>query len=258
MSGVYQIFNQYTNKRYIGSSINIERRLKEHRYGLKTNRHHNIHLQNAWNKYQEFLVFEPLEYCNADNILKLEQEWIDYYKAYDRQFGYNIDRYADHTNNHLSEESIEKIRQKATGRKWSDEMRTNWTISNTGIKKPKQSKTMSKLFKSGHSTFPRFSEVSKEEQKIWSEHLSNGQNKRFSNYENRPEGYYLKVIFSDDIKFYPSFREASRQLNVNKSAIRYVIENTNGFMKKLNCSFIKINKSEFLKNKVAGQTKAQK
>lgn len=30
MAGVYQIYNKETNKRYIGSSINIERRLKEH------------------------------------------------------------------------------------------------------------------------------------------------------------------------------------------------------------------------------------
>lgn len=28
MAGVYQIYNKETNKRYIGSSINIERRLK--------------------------------------------------------------------------------------------------------------------------------------------------------------------------------------------------------------------------------------
>ena len=28
MSGVYQIYNPINNKRYIGSSINVERRLK--------------------------------------------------------------------------------------------------------------------------------------------------------------------------------------------------------------------------------------
>lgn len=39
MAGVYQIYNKETNKRYIGSSINIERRLKEHKRNLKANRH---------------------------------------------------------------------------------------------------------------------------------------------------------------------------------------------------------------------------
>lgn len=35
MAGVYQIFNTETNKRYIGSSIDVERRLKEHKRNLK-------------------------------------------------------------------------------------------------------------------------------------------------------------------------------------------------------------------------------
>lgn len=53
MSGVYQIYNTETNKRYIGSSIDVQRRLKEHLRNLKANRHCNQHLQNAWNKYKE-------------------------------------------------------------------------------------------------------------------------------------------------------------------------------------------------------------
>lgn len=63
MAGVYQIYNEETGKRYIGSSIDVERRLKEHKRNLKAHRHSNQHLQNAWNKYQEYLVFEALEYC---------------------------------------------------------------------------------------------------------------------------------------------------------------------------------------------------
>ena len=38
MSGVYQIYNTETNKRYIGSSIDVQRRLKEHLRNLKANR----------------------------------------------------------------------------------------------------------------------------------------------------------------------------------------------------------------------------
>lgn len=36
MAGVYQIYNKETNKRYIGSSINIERRLEELIVGIGT------------------------------------------------------------------------------------------------------------------------------------------------------------------------------------------------------------------------------
>lgn len=35
MSGIYQIYNPINNKRYIGSSINVERRLKEHLRNLE-------------------------------------------------------------------------------------------------------------------------------------------------------------------------------------------------------------------------------
>lgn len=55
MSGVYQIYNPITNKRYIGSSINVERRLKEHLRNLKRNNHHNMYLQAAYNKYEDAL-----------------------------------------------------------------------------------------------------------------------------------------------------------------------------------------------------------
>lgn len=36
MAGVYQIYNTETGKRYIGSSIDVERRLKEHKRNLKS------------------------------------------------------------------------------------------------------------------------------------------------------------------------------------------------------------------------------
>lgn len=109
MAGVYQIYNKETNKRYIGSSINIERRLKEHKRNLKANRHSNQHLQNAWNKYQEYLIFEALEYCEPDQCLKLEQEYIDYYNSANREFGYNIDPQAASAGKHLSEETNRRL-----------------------------------------------------------------------------------------------------------------------------------------------------
>lgn len=58
MSGVYQIYNPINNKRYIGSSINVERRLKEHLRNLKKNTHCNVHLQSAYNKYKDVLQFQ--------------------------------------------------------------------------------------------------------------------------------------------------------------------------------------------------------
>jgi group I intron endonuclease len=49
--GIYKITNIVTNKLYVGSSIDIKRRKYEHIRLLKNNKHNNIHLQNAYNKY---------------------------------------------------------------------------------------------------------------------------------------------------------------------------------------------------------------
>lgn len=61
MIGIYSIINKANNKIYIGSTINLERRLKEHKRRLKYNNHTNTHLQYAWNKYgKECFKFEEL------------------------------------------------------------------------------------------------------------------------------------------------------------------------------------------------------
>lgn len=50
-SGVYMIVNAINGKRYIGSSNNIKRRLKEHRQHLKSGTHDNQHLQSSYNQH---------------------------------------------------------------------------------------------------------------------------------------------------------------------------------------------------------------
>ena len=246
MSGVYQIYNTVNGKRYIGSSIHIEQRFKEHIRNLRTNKHANAHLQSAWNKYGEHsFVFEEVELCEPDQCLKIEQEYIDYYHAADRKFGYNIDPYADHAGNTLSEETRKKISEKAKGRKWSKEQRENWSKIMTGRKKPKQSQTMKQKYANGEFSLPRFNEVSEEKRKSWSANISKAVRKRYSDYSNRPKGYWLKVNFSNDVKYYPSLREASRQLGIDKGAIQYCFKQKQGYCGKLNCTFIQISKEEY-------------
>ena len=246
MSGVYQIYNTVNGKRYIGSSIHIEQRFKEHLRNLRANKHINAHLQSAWNKYGEHsFILEEIELCEPDQCLKVEQEYIDYYHAADRKFGYNIDPYADHAGNTLSEETRKKISEKAKGRKWSKEQHENWSKIMTGRKKPKQSQTMKQKYANGEFSLPRFNEVSEEKRKSWSANISKAVRKRYSDYSNRPKGYWLKVNFSNDVKYYPSLREASRQLGIDKGAIQYCFKRKQGYCGKLNCTFIQISKEEY-------------
>jgi group I intron endonuclease len=99
-SGVYQIRNIVNNKRYIGSTICIHDRWREHQRALKENRHHSLPLQRAWNKHGEnFFVFEILEIVLQGllsksefkaPLLAREQYHKDLYKSYNRKFGYDI------------------------------------------------------------------------------------------------------------------------------------------------------------------------
>jgi len=57
-AGVYEILNTANGKRYIGSSANVFKRLKEHENALRRGAHHSILLQRAWDKYGA-AVFVP-------------------------------------------------------------------------------------------------------------------------------------------------------------------------------------------------------
>lgn len=62
-SGIYAIINNITNKRYIGSYIDIRDRFWRHKSALRKNRHPNAHLQNSWTKYgEENFTFNIIEY----------------------------------------------------------------------------------------------------------------------------------------------------------------------------------------------------
>lgn len=77
-SGIYVIRNKENNKIYIGSASNINKRFSTHRNNLKNNRHPNIHLQNAWNKYGErSFEFEVVEHVDKKILVEKEQEYID-------------------------------------------------------------------------------------------------------------------------------------------------------------------------------------
>ena len=94
--GIYKIKNIKNNKIYIGSSIDIQRRWKEHISDLQHNKHPNTHLQNSWNKYgKENFIFEILEKCDSDCLLEKEQYYIDKYKVAESNNGYNIAPRAD-------------------------------------------------------------------------------------------------------------------------------------------------------------------
>lgn len=76
--GVYEIRHDRTQRRYVGSSAEIERRWAWHRTMLRTGKHHCDFLQNVWNKYlPEEFSFSILEECSTESLAEREQFHMD-------------------------------------------------------------------------------------------------------------------------------------------------------------------------------------
>lgn len=77
-SGVYKITNVVTNDFYIGSSIQLSNRKKQHFIQLIKGIHNNKYLQNSFNKHEKLnFVFDIICTCPPEYCLKLEQWFID-------------------------------------------------------------------------------------------------------------------------------------------------------------------------------------
>ena len=245
MSGVYQIYNPITNKRYIGSSIDVSFRLKTHLSKLKNGKHSNEYLQNAWNKYKNLLVFEFLESCEPDECLIFEQYYLDYYKSYNRKYGYNIDPEAKYAGKHLATETKEKIRKKAIGRKRSIESIEKTRLANLGIKKPTQSEKMKDRWHIRKTDFG-YNTLSEDRKKECISKIRNKTILRYKDFNNKQNNIFLKVLFDDDnIMYFHSYHTAAKALSIDRGAIKYALNNNNGRIFKIKAIFTIISKEEY-------------
>lgn len=92
MIGIYKITNEVNNKIYIGQSINIEKRVKEHfwKSECSKDRSYNSALHSAIRKYgKQNFSWEIIEECTIDNIDDREKYYIKYYNSLTPN-GYNI------------------------------------------------------------------------------------------------------------------------------------------------------------------------
>ena len=89
--GIYKITCLVNGKFYVGSSINIPTRFKDHRYTLGNKTHRNKYLQRSWDKYgEDQFVFSVIEECDVEKLLDREQYWLDHLQAYNRNIGFNL------------------------------------------------------------------------------------------------------------------------------------------------------------------------
>lgn len=123
-SGVYIIKCLSNNKIYVGSSVNIKKRINRHFNDLKNGKHSSPQLQNTFNKYGDcsFNVEIIEEFTNGSITLKelhsIEQKYLDKFKPYLKENGFNTCPIAGSPNQiKLTEETKKKISNSLKGRK---------------------------------------------------------------------------------------------------------------------------------------------
>lgn len=92
-SGVYMIIFP-NNKKYIGISNNIRRRMNEHNVDFRN----NLPVEYAVKKYgkiEKFILLEEIEAENRQLMREREKYWIAKYHSDNKEFGYNISEGGD-------------------------------------------------------------------------------------------------------------------------------------------------------------------
>lgn len=122
---VYKITNKINNKIYIGiTSKGLSARWKEHLYNAEHGCPYKLH--NAIRKYgKENFSIELIDFCNSwEELEEKEKYYISEYNTLQDEFGYNMTEGGDGTiSRYVTEETKDKIRQKAIGRVVSEETR---------------------------------------------------------------------------------------------------------------------------------------
>lgn len=133
--GIYQIENILNAKKYIGSSVNVKRRMRTHRRLLENGNHFNHKLQDDWSKHGEkAFKFSLIIICSNSSKLMYEKICIDVFESVDT--GYNISSNPRAPVEGLtwkqSQETKDKIRKARTGTKRSAEVCRNISIGRKG------------------------------------------------------------------------------------------------------------------------------
>ena len=137
MQGIYRIRNILDDKRYIGSTGNLEEAWGHRQWALRNNRFYNIHLQRAWNKYgEDSFVFEVIEEIGGNNEVLIAHEQIYLNEGFKLGILYNIAQKAGGGN--LGPEVNQKRSKAIRGRKLTQEHKNNISEGKKGEKRSQE------------------------------------------------------------------------------------------------------------------------
>lgn len=237
MIGIYRIRNLIDGKCYYGSSKNVEKRWKKHKNDLTNNRHHNIKLQRAWNKYSEKqFIFEIVEICDIDKLLIIEQKYLDKHLSYN--IGMQPSGGDNLTKNPNRNIIINKIKE--SGKKWRESL--NIDDRKTLFSKPMERNpkwkggisfsyceicnkkiTQNACRCSEHVEYSRNGELNpffgKKHTDDYKKRASERMKGKYNGEQNKP------IVING--KEYMSLGDASQKLNISPTTIRYRVLSKN-------------------------------
>lgn len=159
-AGIYKLTCVDNGKIYIGKAVNIQKRLCRHKNNSTKAKGSN-YFQNATIKYGwDSFTVEILEIVKnfdkqKDNkpLLERESYYIELYDTTDKTKGYNLCKYSNDRTGMIgfihSEESKEKMRQKALARTYSEEEKDRLRTINIGRKLSQEHKDKIKFGNTG-------------------------------------------------------------------------------------------------------------
>lgn len=86
---IYAIRHNITNRVYVGSSKNVDIRLRKHMNDLRAHKHCVEDMQEDFDKYGEDYTFTILEDIYQYSDKHKEYEWMEKYQSHIRGIGYN-------------------------------------------------------------------------------------------------------------------------------------------------------------------------
>lgn len=87
---VYLIEHTVTKRKYVGSTGNIELRIKSHINALRRHDHPNAEMQKDYDEYGEHYSFRILDMIPSHEFANRERQWMFRLDSFDKEYGYNF------------------------------------------------------------------------------------------------------------------------------------------------------------------------
>jgi group I intron endonuclease len=198
--------SKYNNEKYLGSGIALENAKKK--YGI-----HNFNKE----------IIEEVDCEKKLNLL--EKFWIHKLKSYDKKIGYNIAEGGNGGNTRagFTDDELEEYYNKLSyGVKNSDKY-LKAVEKKTGVKKPKHSEKMKKLYKEGRLNVGKNTKPFSDETKLKISEKNKGKKRTDETKYKIAKSKFKEVekltVYGEYIESYSSIDEASKKNNVNRCCI---------------------------------------